>query len=60
MAGFECEICHKGPSQGVTVYRANEKGIKGKWRCEMHLNDTALKVAMDPEVSSIENALNGA
>ena len=44
---------------GVTIYRANDKGVKGIWRCEMHLNDAALKVAMDPAIMAIDNALSG-
>ena len=52
-----CEICGKGPVQGVTVYRANEKGVKGRWRCNHHLNETAFQRAMDSEVSAIERAI---
>ena len=56
---MQCEICGKGMREGVTLYRANEKGIKGIWRCEMHLNDEAFKVAMDPAIIAIDNALSG-
>jgi hypothetical protein len=45
--------------QGVTVYRSNPKGIKGIWRCEMHLSESALKIALDPAIIAIDNALNG-
>lgn len=31
-----CEICKRGPAQGVSVYRCNEKGITGIWRCDKH------------------------
>lgn len=30
---MRCEICGKGPEQGVTLIRQNEKGVKGVWRC---------------------------
>ena len=56
---IRCEICGRGPAQGITVYRANAKGQKGIWRCEMHLNEAALEVAMDPAIVAIDNALNG-
>jgi hypothetical protein len=31
-----CEICGAGPRDGVTVYRQNPKGEKGRWRCILH------------------------
>lgn len=34
---MECEICHRGPSHGTTVYRASPKGIApARWRCAAH------------------------
>jgi hypothetical protein len=38
---FPCEICQRTPARdGVTVYRVNEYGIAGIWRCEAHLQTT--------------------
>ncbi len=34
---MNCEICNKGPREGVTVYRVNPKGQQGIWRCPAHL-----------------------
>jgi ribosomal protein L28 len=39
----ECEHCGRGPHTGDAVYRANEKGVTGRWRCKLHLNETARK-----------------
>jgi hypothetical protein len=39
---MRCEICGKTAplppdGDGVTLWRVNEKGIPGVWRCELHL-----------------------
>ena len=34
---MECEVCHKSASEGVDLYRVNEKGISGLWRCLAHM-----------------------
>ena len=36
-----CEICNKGPMDGVTVFRVNEKGGSPVWRCQEHANEVA-------------------
>ncbi len=42
---MKCEVCDKGPQEGVTIYRVNPKGVKGIWRCPLHLtNDQAEKI----------------
>lgn len=33
----QCEVCGQGPINGVSVFRQNPKGEKGRWRCEAHL-----------------------
>ena len=33
---MKCEICGKGVLDGVTLYRQNELGVKGIWRCTEH------------------------
>jgi hypothetical protein len=32
----ECEVCGRGPQQGTAVFRQNEKGVPGIWRCAVH------------------------
>ena len=50
---MRCEICNKGPAiDGVTVYRQNEKGVKGIWACKQHA-----VFKPDPEVKRIVNIL---
>lgn len=51
---MKCEVCERGPSDGVTLHRQNEKGVKGIWRCEDHNTKT-----VDPEIRLILSALNG-
>lgn len=53
-----CEICGRGPADGTTVYRANEKGVPGIWRCADHVNARAFDTMTDPAIQNIENALN--
>jgi len=31
-----CMFCRKGPMDGVTVHRINEKGVDGIWACNTH------------------------
>jgi hypothetical protein len=34
-----CEVCKRSVEQhGITVYRVNETGISGIWRCKEHLD----------------------
>jgi hypothetical protein len=54
---MKCEICNNGPQQGVTVFRVNEKGVMGRWRCREHItNEQANKV--HPEVIEIANIID--
>lgn len=50
---IQCEVCDKGPQDGVTVYRTNEKGVAGIWRCAEH------EGATDPETQEIIDAIEG-
>lgn len=35
---MKCEICHKSPPKdNVSLFRINEFGVKGIWRCKTHL-----------------------
>ncbi len=34
---MECEVCHKHASDGTDLYRVNEKGVPGRWRCLEHM-----------------------
>jgi len=34
---MKCETCGQGPTDGVSLYRLNEKGHTGRWGCEFHL-----------------------
>ena len=45
---MKCEKCGKGPQDGISLYRINEKGVPGKWCCEKHL-DPNKHPAPDPE-----------
>lgn len=56
---MKCEICGKGPQDGTTIYRANEKGVKGIWRCARHPSLESFNRQCDPELNAIENAING-
>lgn len=56
---IKCEICGKGPLDGVPVYRANEKGIKGVWRCKDHPSAESFARQHDPAIMLVDKALSG-
>ena len=35
---MKCEWCGKGPADGTSIFRVNEKGVDGIWRCEADLD----------------------
>lgn len=41
---MKCDICGKGPLDGFTIFRVNEYGVPGIWRCREHMNKP-----IDPE-----------
>ncbi len=47
-----CEICNGGGPEGPTLFRMNEKGVDGIWRCRgcMTVEQDA---ALDPELVEI-------
>ena len=56
---IRCEICGKGPAENVAVYRANEKGVKGIWRCAKHPSAESFTVQNDPRIRVLDDALDG-
>lgn len=58
---MKCEICGLGPAEeqgGITVYRVNEKGVKGIWRCEKCLTPEQ-RAKIDPEAWRLTEILEG-
>lgn len=53
---MKCLFCHKGPAQGVSVYRVNAKGQTGVWACQKHMKQT--DATIPPEIQAISDALN--
>jgi hypothetical protein len=54
---MKCVICKKGPMQGVSLYRINEKGKPGLWACRAHRSQTDAPV--DPELDEIVSRIEG-
>lgn len=52
-----CEVCHRGPADGVTVFRQNAKGQPGIFRCEEHTKPVDADLYRD--VSLIESRDSG-
>jgi hypothetical protein len=52
-----CEICGNGLQDGVSLYRANETGVTGIWRCSAHPNVESFTNEHDEETAAIERAL---
>ena len=55
---MKCEICNRGMAEGVTLYRVNEFGVLGIWRCPAHLAFDQ-EAALDPEVKKLINIIEG-
>ena len=53
---MKCEVCHRGPEQGITLYRVNPKGEIGRWRCDHHM-DELQRNGVDPEVGEVVKAI---
>lgn len=54
-----CLFCHKGPADGVTLYRINAKGVAGIWACLQHKKQTDAP-PVDREVARIVKIIEGA
>lgn len=50
-----CLFCGRGPTDGVDLYRLNEKGERGQWTCGKHLARTDVKP--HPEILAIKRVL---
>lgn len=48
MSEIVCDVCQGSPREGIAVYRINEKGVPGIWRCKTHLD-----TPVDPVVFKI-------
>jgi hypothetical protein len=53
---IHCEICKQTINDGVTLWRVNEFGVKGVWRCAKCLSPQQLAVR-DPEAVRITNII---
>lgn len=54
---MRCLFCNKGPMDGVTIHRINEKGVDGVWACERHIKNT--DVVVPPDVQEITDVISG-
>jgi hypothetical protein len=53
----ECELCGKGPADGVTVFRVNAVGVEGIWRCRKCITSEQAD-KLDPEGVRIANIID--
>lgn len=55
---MKCEVCQRTPQDdSASIYRVNELGVVGIWRCFRCLTPEQKK-KLDPEILRIEKALN--
>lgn len=55
---MQCEVCKRTPQMDAcSLYRVNEKGVKGIWRCFRCLTPEQKK-NLDPEILRIEHILS--
>jgi len=47
---MKCMVCGKGMSEGVSLFRTNEKGVPGIWACRVHM---PAGKSIDPTVDKI-------
>lgn len=52
---MKCEICGRGPAEGVSIFRQNAYGEPGIWRCK-----ACNEQPIDPEVKEIVEIIEGA
>ena len=55
---MKCCICHRGPHDGVSLFRVNAKGVAGIWACKKHLKQTDAP-PIDPAVERIAAVVSG-
>lgn len=48
---MRCFVCQRGMAEGVSLFRINERGVKGIWTCEVHR--PAASPHIDPQVREI-------
>ena len=55
-----CEVCHKGPEDGVSIFRHGKKGPgeNPHWRCQQHANVENLDEEVLKLVYTIEGEQN--
>lgn len=54
---MHCEMCNRGPKDGVSLYRMNAKGQPAIWRCESHIpRDRKVDPVVAETVAMIEKA----
>lgn len=56
---MRCEVCNRGPAPeagSVAVYRVNELGVEGIWRCQEHLTPEQ-SAALDKEVVKLAHII---
>lgn len=51
---MKCEVCGKGMAEGVSLFRQNELGVTGIWRCREHNEKPP-----EPEVDDIVRIIEG-
>lgn len=54
---MKCEICNRGPEDGESLFRVNEYGVKGVWRCHKDLT-AEQRANLDPETVKIVDIIN--
>ena len=52
---MKCRKCGRGIPEGASLFRVNEKGVKGIWECERCVDWSTV----DPEVALIDHIISG-
>ena len=47
-----CEVCGMTSADGAALFRQNEKGVPGVWRCHLHN-----QVFIDPKVKELTDSI---
>jgi hypothetical protein len=54
----KCDTCGLGPEDGKSLYRQNEKGVIGVWRC-FECCQKRPSAPVDPEVVELTEIIRG-
>lgn len=54
---MKCAVCNRGPAEGISIFRMNEKGQPGLWACNEHKDHFDGRI--DDDLAKLVRTLEG-